>query len=188
MEIIPVLYLSRIFERNQVSPLYLRDIMKKQGFSDLYVIDEQGIKKNQPQYDFYQRFSPMFELWVDTGPRDVGDVVDDIFSGAKRVIIRLNLWTGKSLSRVRELTDHDILLAVDKNQMNDLYANPLLYEESDGIVVFMTTQVKTGFKGESVLNQVIRNKPVYIFDSKEYESYWSTKNINGLLQDINLYV
>jgi hypothetical protein len=188
METIPVLYLSKTYEKNQLSPLYLRDIMKKQGFSNLYVIDEQGIKRNQPQYAFYQRFSPMFDLWVDTGPRDMGDVVDDIFSGAKRIIIRLNLWLKESLSQIRELTEHDIFLAVEGHKLSHLYTHPLLYEEADGLIVFMTSEVKTGFKNESTLNQVMRNKPVYVFDMQENESYWTSKKINGLLQDINRFV
>jgi len=101
MEFVPVLYLSKTFNRNEVSPLHLRGIMKKQGFSELYVIDEQGVRRNEPRYAFYQRFSPLFNLWVDTGPRGIGDVVDDIFSGAKRIIIRENLWTEDSLSQIR---------------------------------------------------------------------------------------
>lgn len=188
MEKIPVLYLSTTYEKNQMSPFYLRDIMKKQGFSDLYVIDEQGITKNQPQYAFYQRFSSLFDLWVDTGPREMGDVVDDIFSGAKRIIIRLNLWNESTLSQIRELTDHEIFLAVDLVQMNEILSYPLLFDEVDGIVLFLTSEKNTDFKLVSKINQITRNKPVYIFDSKVNEPYWSTKNIKGLLQDINLFV
>jgi uncharacterized protein related to proFAR isomerase len=162
--------------------------MKKQGFSDLYIVDEQGIERNQPQYDFYQRISPLLDIWVDTGPRTMEDVVDEIFAGAKRVIIRLNLWMEESLTQIHELTDHDIFLAVDNNQMYQLYSHPILYEEADGLVVFMTSGMKTDFKSESILTQVMRYKPIYIFDSKENETYWASKKINGLLQDINLFM
>ena len=188
MDVIPVLYLSEKFKKNEVSPLYLRDIMKKQGFSELYIIDEQGIRRNEPQYAFYQRFSALFDLLVDTGPREIGDVVDDIFSGAKRIIIRENLWTEESLSRIRELTDHEIFLAVDKNRVQDVYNRPLFYDEADGLVLYMTSEKEQDFKNESKINQLIKNKTVYVFDEEKNESFWSSRNVKGLLRDINSFV
>jgi hypothetical protein len=188
MEYVPVFYLSKKFGKNDVKPMYLRDIMKKHGFSDLYVIDEQGIKLNEPNYSFYQRYSSLFDLWVDTGPRDIGDVVDDIFSGAKRIVIRLNLWNEESLSKIKALTDHELYLAVNGSNIQVIYEHPGLFEQANGIVLFMTNKFRVDFKQESKISQIIKDKPTYVFDDDENERYWASKNIKGFLKDINLFV
>ena len=188
MEVVPVFYLSKTYHTDEVNPLYLRNIMKKHEFKDLYVIDEQGIKRNEPQYEFYQRFSSMFNLWVDTGPRDIDDVVDDIFSGAKRIIIRLNLWKDESLSKIRDLSDHEIFIAVDGTHIEQVFHRSGLYEDADGFILFMKSDKKQDFKNDSLLNQLIKNKRIYIFDEKHNESMWESKEIKGILKDVNIFV
>ena len=188
MEYVPVLYLPSNDQKIGLNTVDLRNLMKKEGFTDLYIIDELGIKKNKPQYKFYQRFSTLFDLWVDTGPRDIGDVVDDIFSGAKRIIIRLDLWTEDSLTSIREVTDHEVFIAVDMNHINALSESRLLFDEADGVVLFVTDKNALNFKIESDINQLINDTSVYVFDEEKNERVWSSKDIKGFLKDINHYL
>ena len=57
MEYVPVLYLPINDQKIGLNAIDLKGLMKKKGFTELYLIDEWGIKKNKPQYNFYQRFS-----------------------------------------------------------------------------------------------------------------------------------
>ena len=188
MEYVPVLYLPSNDQKIGLNAIDLKNRMKKEGFTELYIIDELGIKKNKPQYNFYQRFSSIFDLWVDTGPRDIGDVVDGVFSGAKRIIIRLDLWTEDSLTSIREITDQDVFIAVDVNHINALFERRLLFDEADGVVLFVTDKNTLKFKLESDINQLIKETSVYVFDVEKNEHIWSSKDIKGFLRDINHYL
>ena len=188
MEYVPVLYLPSNDQKIGLNAIDLKNRMKNEGFTELYIVDELGIKKNKPQYNFYQRFSSIFDLWVDTGPRDIGDVVDGVFSGAKRIIIRLDLWTEDSLINIREITDHDVFIAVDVNHINALFERRLLFDEADGVVLFVTDKNTLRFKLESDINQLIKDTSVYVFDVEKNEHIWSSKNIKGFLRDINHYL
>lgn len=188
MEYVPVLYLPSNDQKIGLNAIDLKNLMKKEGFTELYLLDELGIKKNKPQYDFYQRFSTIFDLWVDTGPRNIGDVVDDVFSGAKRIIIRLDLWTEDSLKSIREITDHEIYVAVDLNSFGSLSENRLFFDEADGVVLFVTDTNTLRFKIESEINQLIKDTAVYVFDMGKNEHIWSLKDIKGFLRDINHYL
>jgi len=188
MEYVPVLYLTSDDQKIGLNTIDLRDLMKKEGFTDLYIIDELGIKKNKPQYKFYQRFSTLFDLWVDTGPRDIGDVVDDIFSGTKRIIIRLDLWNEDSLKSIREVTDHEIYVAVALNSISSLSESRLFFDDADGVVLFVTDNDSLNFKIESDINQLIKDTSVYVFDMEKNEPIWSSKDIKGFLRDINHYL
>ena len=188
MEVIPVLYLSSKFKKQGTSTIHIKEVMKKERFTTLYVVDERGIRKNEPQYEFYQRFSALYDLWVDTGPRDIGDVVDDIFSGAKTIIIREGLWRGDSLASIRELTGHDIFLALHVNKMETMLERQPLFDDADGFILFVTEPTRMSFFDESEINRLIEKKPVYVFDSVNNERQWRQKEVKGLLQDITTYL
>ncbi|OYT29068.1 hypothetical protein B6U98_03390 [Thermoplasmatales archaeon ex4572_165] len=188
MKYVPVLFLPSDDQKISLNAIDLKNHMEKEGFTDLYVIDELGIKKNKPHYKFYQRFSTLFDLWVDTGPRDIGDVVDDIFSGTKIIIIRLDLWTENSLKSIREVTDHEIYVAIDLNSISSLYESRLFFDEADGVVLFVTDNNTLRFKLESDINQLIKDTSVYVFDMEKNEHIWSSKDIKGFLRDINHYL
>jgi hypothetical protein len=186
MDYIPVLYLEKDFDKNPSNNHKLRDLMKKEGFSDLYVIDVQGIKKNRPHYPFYQRFSSLYNLWVDTGPRNNGDVVDDIFSGAKYIIIRKNIWQEVSLETIRQFTDQEVFIAIELQHIAQLDENVALIDEADGVVLFITKNSMLDFKMESKLNQMIKNNNFYVFDDVVNERKWSSRKIKGFLKEIHL--
>ena len=58
------------------------DIEKK-----LYIYDSDAIKKGKPNIQFYQKLSGSYEILVDAGPRDIGDVVDYLTAGAETIIL-----------------------------------------------------------------------------------------------------
>ena len=183
-----MLYLPSKYHKKELSLGHLKECMQKEGFTDLYVIDERGITKNEPQYEFYQRFSSLYNLWVDTGPREIGDVVDDIFSGANKIVIRGDLWMDESLEAIRAMTHHDIYLAFDGKMIGRVTENQHLLNAADGVILFITEQARLSFSDEAEMNRIINKKPVYIFDNPCNEEKWKEKEINGFLQDIAMYM
>lgn len=184
MEIIPYIYLTKQFEKTIVPALNLQELKEKHQLTNLYIIDRAGIEKNRPRFCFYQEYAALFDLWIDAGPRIIEDVVDDMFAGANRLVIRFDLWQEKSFVRIKELTDNEILLAVSlEGVINRKYPLHLL-DEIDGIVIFITEDHKdVGFKHETLINQLLEKKPCYIFTHKNL-SYWQSRNIKGYLKDI----
>jgi len=87
----------------------IRDILDRLQGSIIYVFDEDGIKRNHPNVSLYQRLTNIAELWVDAGPRTVGDIVDDVFSGAQRIVIRPDLWVELDLHTVVDLTENELM-------------------------------------------------------------------------------
>ena len=72
---------------------------------NIYVLDIDGIEKDKPNLCLYQDLSKSHVLWVDTGPRVLGDIVDVIMAGATNITIRNNLWRGLDVSSIKEITD-----------------------------------------------------------------------------------
>ena len=183
-----MLYLPSKYHKKGVSLVQLKECMQREEFTDLYVVDEQGITKNEPQYEFYQRFSSLYNLWVDTGPREIGDVVDDIFSGANKIVIRGDLWRDKSLDHIREMTHHDIYLAFDGKMIGRMTEKQHLLDAADGVILFITEEARLSFSDEAEVSRLIRKKPMYVFDESCNEKKWKEKDIKGLLQDIAMYM
>ena len=184
MEMIPFIYLTIPFEKTILPTLNLKELKKTHQINDLYIIDEEGIEKNRPRFCFYQRFSSIFDIWVDAGPRSIDDVVDDVFAGAKRIVIRSTLWSEPSIEGIREISENEIFLAMHLDEIvNNTYSR-ILFDEVDGIVVFITDQYqRIGFKHGSIISQIVEKKPTYIFSNDDISS-WASKNIKGYLKDI----
>lgn len=187
MQIIPYIYLTETFEKTILPTLDLQALKEKHKFTDLYIIDKMGIEKNRPRFCYYQQYASLFDLWIDAGPLSIDDVVDDVFAGAFKLVIRSELWSEKSFMRIKELTENEILLAVSLegiiNQKYPLY----LLDEIDGVVIFITEEhQQVGFKHESLINQFLDKRPCYIF-THDTLNYWVSKNIEGYLKDITSF-
>jgi len=59
---------------------------KIERFREIYIMDLDGISKNEPNLDFYQ--SIFKRKWIDAYPRRFEDVMDLVVAGADRIIIR----------------------------------------------------------------------------------------------------
>ena len=53
----------------------------------LYVVDLDGIDRDQPQLDYLQEIAPGGEIWVDAGVRNADQAIDVLVAGAQRAIL-----------------------------------------------------------------------------------------------------
>ncbi|MCI4317637.1 MAG: HisA/HisF-related TIM barrel protein [Thermoplasmata archaeon] len=71
----------------------------------LYVVDLDGIEKEQPQLDYLQEISRTIEIWVDSGIRTADQAIDTIVAGAQRAILSsAYLLEGKEVRRAWKLS------------------------------------------------------------------------------------
>lgn len=64
----------------------------------LCVVDRYGQRTNRPNIDLYQELSRGTELWLDTGPVHIEDLMDNVIAGVHRVTVRWDhVWDLETL-------------------------------------------------------------------------------------------
>jgi hypothetical protein len=175
MEIIPLIHLKK--RRILGKEISLKDLLNR--IKDIvYILDMDGIEKNKPNFDFYQKLSRYRKIWVDCGPRYLGDVVDAVMAGAVNVTIRRNHWKEGDLSGIKEIAEIDISIDADLREVQTF--------DADNLVVFLDREeVEGDFKFSSSLKNLCIRHRVYVYEPKlENLSYWKGFGIKGLLKDV----
>jgi len=153
---------------------------------NIYVLDTDGIEKDKPNFCLYQKLSKSHVLWVDTGPRVLGDIVDVIMAGATNITIRNNLWHELDVSSIKEITENKIYADVGFKNQGDHDTEIVPLYDVDGLVVLdEENQAERDFKYGGVLKNLCIKHEVYVYerDSKNI-NYWKNLGITGLLVDI----
>ena len=169
MEIIPLI----ILEKHGLSKkdLVLIENLKHQNNEEkkLYIIDQDGIKKNKPNLALYQKFSKYFDTWVDNGPRDLGDVVDTFMTGATSITLRTETWPLIDIESIREISENRIFQLIKHDEAS--YTPGTIFPNVDGYVIFKEKKsAGNDFKTDYYYKQFITKNKTYIYD----------KNINKL--------
>jgi len=154
---------------------------------NIYVLDIDGIEKDKPNLCLYQDLSKSHVLWVDTGPRVLGDIVDVIMAGATNITVRNNLWHGLDVSSIKEITENKIYAGVGLKNQRDRNTEIFPFYDVDGLVVFDgKNQVERDFKYGSFLKNLCIKHEVYAYERNSKNiNYWENLGATGLLVDIS---
>jgi len=108
MEIIPLITLEkrRILETNQKTT-ETKEIDQINEDEKIYILDKDGIEKDKPNLCLFQKTSNSYSLWIDSGPIELGDIVDSFMAGASAITIRKNLWKKLDLKKIREISENE---------------------------------------------------------------------------------
>ena len=157
---------------------------KKPTNTPIYFYDEDGIENDKPNLCLYQNLGKQYTLWVDAGPRILGDIVDLVLAGATQITIRKYLWKDLSISPIREITENPIYTFISYE--NDR-SNPSFINETDGCVIFTSsTQIESDFKVYSNIKQLSAKTKIYIYDSNpQNNTLWQKLGITGVLIDFH---
>ena len=150
----------------------------------LYIYDLDGIEKDKPNLCTIQRLSKTREIWIDSGPRNLGDIVDVFFAGANAITIRKRLFPKIDISKIREISENKVFADIDFEQ-ND---NNFFYNEFDGLINFtIREQFEKNFKyGELIKHHATKNNAVFTYDSNlENVKYWKYFGITNFLVDLD---
>ncbi len=69
------------------------DVLTPQ-YSQLYMVDLDGLERNDPQLEYIQEISRETTLWVDAGPRSADGAIDILVAGAERAVLSSSYLDG----------------------------------------------------------------------------------------------
>ena len=189
MELIPLIYIKnrKLYEEKDGKQVTLDEIIRQnEKNKKLYFLDIDGIDKNKPNLCTYQRIKPDYEIWVDAGPRVIGDVVDFVMAGATSVSIREKHFPIQELPRIKEMTESKIYNVLDLQNEIQPNANFSLISDVDGFVVFYDENlIEKDFKIGEFLKTLCNKFKVYAIDpSGKNTIFWKKHGSYGLIIDL----
>ena len=190
MDIIPVIHIKKrkISAKKGGKVLSLQELLDHiDTDKPLYILDEDGIEDDKPNLCSYPKLSEHCTIWVDAGPRVLGDVVDAVTAGAGNIIIRKEVWPTVEGSQIKEITENEIYSVLDLQAHDGYIADMSLVNDVDGLVVLEDTdQIKSDFKTGGFLRNLCAKHKIYLYvSSLMHKSHWEELGVAGLLIDLN---
>ena len=183
MEIIPFVRLKKgtVFGADQLlSVKEIKELLEED--KNLYVLDDDGIENNQPNLGLYQQLSERYILWVDNGPRDLGDIFDTVMAGASTILLRTNLWQKGDVSDIQETVENTVYVAVDWRKQGSPDNNILFPIGIQGVAVIRDNKPEEEFNTDELLKTFCKKYKTYITDADERnETYWKSIGVQGVL-------
>jgi hypothetical protein len=186
MELIPfiTLYKNKIYPGPNTTSITDTELLYKlKSDTSAYFLDKDGVNKDKPNLCLFQKLGTKIQLWADSGPRVLGDIVDTVMTGAQRLTLRPNIWTSNNIENIQEITEQKIFI----NHSDIALKSPSI--TANGIVLLDNTpHIKNNFLHESHLKTLTLKTSVYIYDSDNNNySYWQKLGITGILIDLESY-
>lgn len=191
MDVIPILHLKQpvLMKGNELTSI--REKMDAHSLSSLYIIDEMGIHRNHPQVDFYQKISKIYEIWVDAGPRDVGDIVDIVFAGAKNIVLRPSTWVEPDVRTIRDITEHQLFCHydIDLSQRERVDSRQIPIYDFDGKVVFVHGNWdKRRFSTEEAIKRLGQEVHSFIYAPRlKDKMFWKSFGFGGMFVNLDYF-
>jgi len=186
MEIIPLIKLNKrkIIDEDESSSDNIFEQIDEEQL--LYILDLDGIEKDKPNLCTYQKLSKSYELWIDNGPRNLGDVVDAFMAGATRITIRKDLCLQLDIPSIREITENKIYININLEDQKTHVSEDMFYHEIDGLVNFNDREkIRLDFRYSDFLKQFSIKNKIYSYESDPLNvSYWKNYGVEGLLVEI----
>lgn len=188
MEIIPLITLKKrkmIAENEDIITIEdLKNLVKKDD--SIYFYDLDGIDRDKPNLCIFQNLSTSHQMWIDSGPRVLGDIVDLVMAGATRITLRKNVWLNLDISSVKEITESKIFIGIDtlNNEIKNIDMS--LFSDVDGYVYFGNkSDFERDFKLSSKLRNLCKNYSIYVYEkNKNNISFWENLGVTGVLMDL----
>jgi len=182
MDLIPLIYIKRRKIRigQKSDPISIKDFLKlTEDKKKIYIFDRDGLEKDKPNLCTYQRLSSFVDLWVDNGPRNLGDVVDSTMAGATDITLRKKLSPKLYISDIREITENKIY------EYDELDNTNLVFD-FDGIVIFNKKEdIESDFKLKEFFKNIIQKTKVYLYEPDlKNQIFWRKLGVHGLLVDL----
>jgi len=136
MKYIPLIRTKEIKKQNQIADLFSTINTNERTVSSVYLLDEQGIRKNHPSLSIHQYAHRWFDTIVDAGCHHIGDVVDILLAGAQIVVIRPTHWKEPDFLSIRDISESEIYMWYEFNEeRNNKRISTKFYAQADGIIL-----------------------------------------------------
>ena len=161
----------------------IKNLLKKYQDIPIYILDSDGIKKNKPNLCLLQKLSKKYKLWIDQGPRSLGDIVDSIIAGTENITVRLNLIEYDDLINIKEIIENKIYINVEETNVNELSSSNNL--NLDGYTMFLNEKLLSNFKIIEYIKNFVKKNSSYIYIKNKSELDLLNKyDFKGFLSDI----
>jgi uncharacterized protein related to proFAR isomerase len=187
MNIIPLIH---IYKRKIVNSDYniidnINDFLSNYKDDYIYLLDHDGINKNRPNLCLFQRLSKKYDLWVDTGPRDLGDIVDLVIAGSSKITVRENFLRENDIFLIKDFIENEVYININTNF--NLLDESKIKSNVNGLVLFINDiNSRFDFKSKSYLKNLLKyNKIYYYLSNKENFQYIKNYDFEGYLIDID---
>jgi uncharacterized protein related to proFAR isomerase len=164
---------------NSITPENISNYIKEG--EKLYILDLDAIEKNKTNFELYQKISTMYDLWIDCGPRNIGDVVDIFMVGATSITIRTNRYSKFNLADIRDISENKVYLNIELNNLKNYKVEDIFLKDFDGFVNFSNMEE---IEKNNELEQY-KNKTYFYENNAKNMSFWQALGANGLLVDIS---
>jgi len=182
METIPLIKLTEQIKINQI-PNFIEKITEQINENNtIYIQDIHGIQKNKPNICLYQRLSRDYNLWIDNGPRNLGDTVDTFMSGANTITIRESLFRKLNINDIKDITENQIFINIDLEKPTNTF-----FPNIDGKTIFEKREtIENNPKYNDVLKQQTKNTPLYIYENNPQNlTFWKKYNTQGIITNLD---
>jgi hypothetical protein len=192
MKIIPLIYFQKrkIYAEKDGAALSLKELLSDlDKDTELYVYDKDGVDKDKPNLCTYPKLAEHCKIWVDWGPRTLGDVVDAVMAGATSITLRENLWSKLEISNIREITESNIYETINPQNITDKTSSFSSSADVDGYVV---SSYKDKFKRNFIYDEAIKNickrfNVTTIESDESFFSYWKNIGASTLLVELSTW-
>ena len=185
MELIPLIQIkNRKIQREQK---YTQYELNFDNLKEIYILDLDGIEKNKPNLCTYQKLTKKTELWIDSGPRNEGDIVDNLMAGAEKITIRKNTWPNVDITHITEITENPIYLEIKIQEINNINIQNLENELYNGIIIINTENTdENAILYSNYIKKITLKFNIYYYDKNPTNQQLLEKiGIKGLLIDID---
>jgi len=167
MQIIPLIKLKN----RQITEESLKGLDKIDEGKTVYIYDLDGIEKDKPDLCIYQKLSKKYDIWVDSTPKNLGDVVDIFLTGAVAAIIRKTYFPQINIESIREISENKVYEYAEEKE---------ILSKADGLII---NEDASNF---DLAKKYSNQYDVFVYEKNiENLSYWINTNIKGLLVDVN---
>ena len=187
MNIIPLIH---IYKRKIVNSDYniidnINDFLSNYKDDFIYLLDHDGINKNRPNLCLFQRLSKKYDLWVDTGPRYLGDIVDLVIAGSSKITVREKFLRENDIFLIKDFIENEVYININTNF--NLLDESKIKSNVNGLVLFINDiNSRFDFKSKSYLKNLLKyNKIYYYLSNKENFQYIKNYDFEGYLIDID---
>ncbi len=113
---IPIIYIKKkkiVDDNGRILKVFkeIGEVVKSLGkeYGEVYLVDIDGLEKNKADLNLYGKLSHD-SLWIDAGPRFLGDLVDLFVAGASKVTIRWKKMDMQTMREARRICEGKIFL------------------------------------------------------------------------------
>ena len=189
MNIVPLVAIKKgmLLDGKDGNQISIDDLFKRvEKDTMLYVLDLDGIERNNPSLDLCQKLTEHCTLWIDEGPRRLDDIMDTIMAGATNITLREELWPKMDLLNVFELTDDEIYMCITSRHIQQ--SQITMFPQRDiGVVVFnKELPTNDDFIPVNVLKNLAITHKIYLYTARSNtSSVFEEWGITGILVDLN---